>query len=231
VFLPDDQAACLECAWDARDYELVEQDYPCQGVAAQPATNASPALGALAAALQAFECEKLLGRRREHSLDGRDVLIDATHHRHYVTQFRRNPACRMPDHGGWRINPSNVDPCSTTLADLVAVTASLPGSDGGVRMSVAGQQFAMARTCQQCGARLAAGYLERGDRRRNSAPCRECGGSLTVAGFDVEESILLSQLPKEAANRSISELGLLVGDVMTFSTSASERRVELCGAA
>jgi molybdopterin/thiamine biosynthesis adenylyltransferase len=229
AFLPALETACLECAWDTRDYELVEQDYPCRGAAGRPATGASAALGALAGSLQALECQKLLSGSREYLLEGRNVLIDVNHHRHYLTRFTRNAACRMPDHAGWRIDRSDADPCATTLADLIAITRSLTGSGSGVRMRVAGQEFAMARTCQQCHARSAAGYLYRGDRRRSAAPCRDCGGSLAVSGFDLHDSVILEDLPKDARNRSISELGLQAGDVLTFSTSGTERHLELRG--
>jgi molybdopterin/thiamine biosynthesis adenylyltransferase len=230
VFLPALETACLECAWDARDYELVEQDYPCRGATGQPATGASSALGALAATLQALECRKLLAGNREYLLDGRNVLLDVNHHRHYVTRFARNATCRMPDHSGWRINRSDADPCATTLADLIAMTGRLTGSASGVQMRVAGQVFAMARTCQRCRVRSAAGYLYRGDRRRSPAPCRDCGGSLAVSGFDLQDTVILEDLPNEACNRSISELGLQTGDVLTFSTAGVETHVELGGA-
>ena len=229
VFLPALETACLECAWDTRDYELVEQDYPCRGAAGQPATGASSALGALAATLQALECQKLLTDNREYLLEGRNVLIDVNFHRHYVTRFARNAVCRMPDHAGWRINRSDADPCATTLADLIAMASSMTGSASGIRMRVAGQEFAMARTCQQCRARSEASYLYRGDRRRSPAPCRDCGGSLAVSGFDLHDTVTLEDLPKEARNRSISELGLQAGDVLTLSTSGIETHLELCG--
>ena len=51
VFAPEDEAPCLECAWDARDYELVEQIYACQAATAPARTGASSSLGALAVSL------------------------------------------------------------------------------------------------------------------------------------------------------------------------------------
>src|SRR5439155_23871873 len=56
VYLPGPDQPCLECAWEERDYEALEQEYPCAGQGVAPATNAPSALGALAASLQALEC-------------------------------------------------------------------------------------------------------------------------------------------------------------------------------
>jgi molybdopterin/thiamine biosynthesis adenylyltransferase len=137
VFIPSDGAPCLECAWDDTDYALVEQSYPCQHGDAPPATGASSSLGALAASLQAIECEKLLSTDRGHSLVGRNVMIDVLHHRHYVTTFQRNSECRMPDHPGWQIRRCNMDPTTTTLEELTATASVLFGSTDSVRLGVA----------------------------------------------------------------------------------------------
>ena len=137
VFIPSDAAPCLECAWDDQDYALVEQAYPCQQRDVPPATGAPSSLGALAASLQAIECEKLLSGDRGQLLAGRDVMIDARHHRHFVTTFQRNAECRMPDHKGWQIRRCNMDPASTTLAELIATAGLLFGSTDAVRLGVA----------------------------------------------------------------------------------------------
>ena len=229
VFLPSENAPCLECAWDARDYELVEQAYPCQDPAAPPETGASSGLGALAASLQALECEKLLAGDREHLLAGRDVMVDVRTHRHYVTRFQRNNACRMPDHTGWRITPYDADPTSTTLDELIAMASTLRGAEGGVRARVAGQQFAMTLTCDGCGERSPDGHLYRGERRRNPSRCQACGGSLAATGFDLHDAVMLDALPEGACNRSLMALGLLTGDVVTFTTPEVELHLELTG--
>ena len=230
VFVPDNHAACSECAMDARDYELVEQDYPCHDGAAPPETGASSALGALAASLQAIECEKILDRNRDGSLAGRDVMIDATHHRHYVTRFERNAGCRMPDHAGWSIAPCDMDPSSTTAGELTAMSSTLSGSNRGVRMSVAGQQFALTLTCQTCRQDQPVAHVHRGEWRRSLPRCRACGGTQSATGFDLQDQVALDDLPPEARNRSLSELGILSGDVLTFTTPETEVHLELCGA-
>lgn len=231
VFTPAEDAPCLECAWDARDYGLIEQAYPCQDAAASPETGASSGLGALAASIQALECEKLLAGDGEHLLAGRDVMVDARHHRHYITRFERNAACRMPDHAGWEISPFDGDPSSTTLDQLMVMACRLRGSESGVHMAVAGQQFAMTLTCGGCGASTVCGRLYRGDYRRGGLRCFSCGQDLAASGFDLHDAVRLDALPDEARNRALTHLGLTHGDVLTLTTPEVEVHLELGGTA
>ncbi|MGH7199096.1 MAG: ThiF family adenylyltransferase, partial [Planctomycetaceae bacterium] len=83
VYEPSPESPCLECAWSNEDYAAIEQEYLCRpGSGQAAATNAPTMLGALAASLAVIECVKLLSGEREHALCGRQVLIDARHHRH-----------------------------------------------------------------------------------------------------------------------------------------------------
>ena len=230
VFVPSAKAACLECAWGTRDYELVEQEYPCQHGAAPPETGASSALGALAASLQALECEKLLEPYCDHSLAGRDVMIDAKHHRHFVTRFERNTACLMPDHAGWSISQCHADPSSTTLDELTAMAATIPGSNHSVNVAVAGQQFALTLTCTACRQRQAVVHVHRGEWRRLPPRCEVCGGTLTATGVDLLDRVTLDAFPEQTRNRSLSELGILSGDILTFTTPETEVHLEMNGA-
>src|SRR5207249_5305047 len=102
-YLPAGENPCLECAWSDEDYQALESSYPCDSGAAQPtASNAPSGLGALAASLQVLEAQKFLVGRIDQVVINRQVLIDASQHKHYVTAFRRNPNCRF-DHAVWRI--------------------------------------------------------------------------------------------------------------------------------
>ena len=61
VFRSAPDCACLECGWDQTDYDAIEQTYPCHPGGEEPApTNAPAHLGALAAALQVIELQRLL---------------------------------------------------------------------------------------------------------------------------------------------------------------------------
>jgi molybdopterin/thiamine biosynthesis adenylyltransferase len=96
VYIRSRETPCLECAWDDTDYAALEQQYPCRPAAVgAAATNAPAGLGAVAAGLSAIECGKLLSGETQDLLAGRQVLINLRHHTHFVTSFRRNPACRF----------------------------------------------------------------------------------------------------------------------------------------
>jgi hypothetical protein len=192
-------------------------------------TGASSALGALAASLQAIECEKILGGHRDHSLAGRDLMIDATHHRHFVTRFERNADCRMPDHGGWPIAPCHLDPSSTPLGELVDMASAIRGGRQGVRMAVAGQPFALTLTCKACRHCNPVAHVYRGEWRRSAPRCEACGGALTATGSDLLDQVALDELPQDARNRSLSQLGILPGDVITFTTPETEVHFEMSG--
>ena len=75
VYVPGRDTPCLECAWDDRDYDALEQTYPCLGHAEVAATNAPSSLGSLAASLQAIECLKLLDGRADQAVVGKQVLL------------------------------------------------------------------------------------------------------------------------------------------------------------
>jgi molybdopterin/thiamine biosynthesis adenylyltransferase len=232
VFTPGPAEPCLECAWGPRDYELVEQAYPCQPAAGEwPATQAPAALGALAASLQAIECGKLLADDRECLLRGSDLMVEARQWRHYVTRFRYNPTCRMPDHAGWEITPYDADPASTTFEELVAAASVLRGSADGLRIGIAGQVIAASLTCEECDARTATGFVYRGERRRGLPRCAACDGRQMVTGFDLHDALEVGSWPAEAAGRSLTELGVVAGDVVNVLTPQASVHFEIGGAA
>ena len=56
-----------------------------------------------------------------------------------------------------------------------------------------------------------------------------CGGTLAAAGFDLHETMTLDAFPIEARNQSLSELGLLPGDIVTLRSPEREMHLELAG--
>jgi molybdopterin/thiamine biosynthesis adenylyltransferase len=229
VFVPTGGAACLECAWDERDYELVEQAYPCAGRTPSPATDAPSALGALAASLQVLECQKLLAHQSP-LLAGRDVLLDARHHRHYVTAFARNAGCRMPDHTPWNITPLDLDLSTTPLGELIAVGSTLRGANAGLRMSVAGRRFVQSPTCLHCNMRHRTALAQCVEQPRASS-CPSCARPLVAAGVDLYDDLELDALPEVAHNSSLADIGLTQRDVVTLTTPDVEAHFELGGVA
>jgi molybdopterin/thiamine biosynthesis adenylyltransferase len=227
VFVPATDAPCLECGWDPSDYAIVEQTYACQGEPQPVATDTPSALAALAAALQAVECEKLLAGGVE-SLAGHDVLIDARHHKHYLTSFRRNPACRMPDHDGWRIDKLGALPRDVRLDELIALGSTLRGADEKLELSIAGQRMARTLICRRCDCHVAAFTLERAVRRK--APvCSRCGDHFQPDPFDLHDSVPLDSVDRATTDPSLSQVGLLPGDVISIVTSSVQAHYELDG--
>jgi molybdopterin/thiamine biosynthesis adenylyltransferase len=226
VFVPGQNAPCLECAWDERDYAAIEQRHPCDSDSAPPPTRGSSSLGALAAALQAIECDKLLTGSPSDALIGRNVLIDARHHKHYVTAFRCNPACRMPDHDGWRIEPLDGAASQTTLAELVAIGTALRDAEARLVFRVAGQRFAVGLTCAQCGRPHPTFQLERA-LRHTPASCDACRGALRATGFDLRDAVAFDAISPMALDMPVARLGLRPGDVFSLSTPTVQTHYEL----
>jgi molybdopterin/thiamine biosynthesis adenylyltransferase len=195
VYMPAADQPCLECAWDRRDYELVEQVYPCGGTAPAPATKAPASLGALAGALQVLECQKLLAGQSERAMIGKQVLFDAASHRHFVTSFRRNPACRF-DHATWRIEPLDEAPNVLTVGAAFALAAD--GCDSGeAALRVEGQAFVTKLTCPTCGASCSLSWRLSG-RLGAARQCGRCRRRMMAAGFDAIEWLGARHLPAGA---------------------------------
>ena len=61
AYVPGESAPCIECAWGERSYDLLEQEYPCDGGAIRvPATGTPAELGTIAASLMVGELRRFL---------------------------------------------------------------------------------------------------------------------------------------------------------------------------
>ena len=225
VYAPAAGQPCMECAWDRRDYELVEQVYPCNGDApASAATNAPASLGALAAALQVLECQKLLAGETESAAVGRQILLDAASHRHFVTSYRRNPSCRF-DHATWQIEMLDRQPHQLTVGDAFALAP--PGRDAdGPALRVEGQVFVMKLTCPACGDSLPLFWRLSG-RLGDAQQCRRCQRRMRATGFEVAEWLREQHLPPRALGYPLCDLGFSAGDVVCVRNAGGERHVQL----
>lgn len=210
VYVPGEDAPCLECAWSAEDYKLLEQQYPCGlGGSPPPPTGAASALGALAASLAALEIKKLLEGETDCSATGRQVTWNARWHRSSVMRFRRNPSCRF-DHGVWRIEPLRCRVAETQLKDLIGSGAT----------SVAGHVFTRRRVCALCGRTDSGFHLD----RVASEIC--CGQTMATPGFDVLET-LDGDLPPAILELPLSGVGLTYGDVVKIDRRYLELTPEI----
>lgn len=230
AYLPREDAPCLECAWDDRDYALVEQRYTCDAaaVAAEPPTRAPSSLGGLAAAIQAIELTKLLTGNRAAALVGRDLVLDATHHRHFVTRFDRNLSCRMPDHDGWRIERLLAPPSAITLGDLLVLCGRLADHAAGFSLRVAGQRLALTITCNHCGTPSRVFRLERWLGRR-PARCMACRRALSPSGFELFDEAPLTEGLGPMLRASLSTLGVEKDDVLSIVSPSAEAHFHIGG--
>jgi adenylyltransferase/sulfurtransferase len=229
VYVPGAGQPCLECAWEERDYRMLEQTYPCDGdrsVVAPRPTNAPSSLGALAASLLALECQKLLSGQWEWVAVGRQVLINALARKHYVTSVRRSPTCRF-DHHVWDIETLDRPLAGLTVGDLFELGRQSVGGDGALALHVESTLFVRRLTCTACG-RVRTLFprplsrLRPADRR-----CAGCGAPMVAGGFDMIECLRPADLPGGMLARPLRSLGLRGGDVFTLTGAAGERHFEI----
>jgi molybdopterin/thiamine biosynthesis adenylyltransferase len=216
VYLPDDDQPCYACTLGD---EPDAGPHPCDGADEPAATAAPSALGALAAALEALECQKLLGGD-EHVAVGRQVTICARTHRHFVTVFARDPACPF-DHATWTIESSARGPEAMALADVLAL-------GGGTHLRVADQPFVTGLVCAACGHVARVAPTVRGRLTQAAAVCEACGGAARPAAGDLLEWIGPDDLPA-GAGAPLAALGLRAGDVVSVTGGARTVHVQLGG--
>ncbi len=228
TFVPRGDGPCLECAWDAHDYGAVEQRYACDEAvrAVASPTGAPSSLGALAAALQAIELTKLLTGDRATALVGRDLVVDTTHNKHFVTRFGRNRSCRMPDHEGWHIERILAPPSAISLGDLLALADRFPDRADGLVLRVAGQRLVLTIVCRHCGAPTRVFRLERRLRRR-PACCAACRRALSPSGFELFDEAPLTEGLGPMLRAPLSTLGVVENDVVSIVSPSADRHFQI----
>jgi molybdopterin/thiamine biosynthesis adenylyltransferase len=215
AYFPGDGQPCLECAWDEGDYATLEAAYPCAGeTAAVAPTNAPAALGALAASLQALECQKALAGQWEDVAVGRQVTISAQAHRFHVTAFRRNQSCRL-DHETWTIAPVERGPDDLTLDDAFLLGNDASSTAPGLGLRVAGQVFARVLRCLACGKSRELSLYLLGRLTSKERLC-DCGAVMHAAGFDSVEWLRPETLPPALREASLRSVGVASGDVVSI---------------
>lgn len=200
AYLPSENAPCLECNWGPDEYAQIEQEYPCaNGTAAHRPSMASSALAGLAAAMAAIEVAKILSGDLSAAAAGREVVIDAQHHRMLVTDGRRLSGCRF-DHRRWTIDPWQCDLRTTAVRSAIEKLGTF---------RVDGHRFVTRLICPACG--LADHSLKL---NRPPKMCLWCRRRMVTQDFDVMES-LGPDLRDEYQNLTLAGIGLREGDVLT----------------
>jgi molybdopterin/thiamine biosynthesis adenylyltransferase len=227
-FAPGPDAPCFECGWSDADYAAVEQTYPCGDSAIALPTGAPSQLGALAAALQAIECQKILaGNPHLEPLHaGEQLVVGAGHHSHYRTAHRRNPNCRLGAHEPWMIEPLRVDLRKITIAEFVDRTTDHYHLPVEPTLSVFAKTFVTELICSGCAMSTATLTLS-GSLSEADIACPGCGQPMAVTGFGLTEQLVLAQLSPTARDAPLGRLGFRTGEVITLTAGPTEIHVEL----
>jgi hypothetical protein len=228
VYRPGADQPCYECALDRRDYDTLEQVHPCTGRTITTPTDAPAALGALAAALAALECRKILDDAWDAVAVGRQVTADVGAHRTLVTRFARNPRCRF-DHATWAIDRLAAGAAITSLADVLDAGRHGLGDAGELGLAVPEQPFVTGLACIDCGAHQALAPHLLGRLGTVARTCTACGGARRATGFDIVERLRRSDVTAEVAAAPLASLGLRAGDVLDVSDGRRTTYFELGG--
>jgi len=208
VYMHGREAACIECGFGEEDYRNLEIPYSCMPEhATSYATNAPSFLGALAAALQAAECRKILTGQTADSLAGKELVVGLQPHTHLVSRLRRNPDCRF-DHAVWQLNDS-VEPL---LDKRLGVVLAHPS----VELSALGGRFVLRFTCTECGRKVPSlRFFRRGQVIR--VKCRNCGAACRPTPFDWADRITCARLSGAQSEVTFRSIGLRQNDVLTVT--------------
>ena len=228
VFRPGPNRSCMECAWDERDYATLDQRHLCQPEAEAPATNATSSLGALAAALQAIECGKVLDGDWEHVAVDRQLLVDARSGALQVTTFSRSRRCRF-DHVTWDLTRLVRIPVAAPLEAALALGRKKFGTKARISVALEGKTFATKLTCPYC---LQATPLFCVAQRapQQDGWCGKCKCPKVASGLDVIER-LDDTLPQAIRERPLNALGIQAGDFLQVSAGRKKLLVAVEDAA
>jgi len=227
VYGPGEGAPCFCCGLEDADFEAMPTKHICADAEEEAApTNGSPSLGAMVGSLLVVELEKLLAGKVEHSLAGKELVVDVTHHRSFVTPLTRNPRCRF-DHAQRDIRPLPGVSERSTLAVALGAAGEALGAKGKVRLGVDGREFAKALHCPGCGG--AKELLALPERLPFAArSCAACNGREMIAvGFKKLARISASDVPARVLRRSLRSLGIRAGDVLVAGDGGQERYFEV----
>ncbi len=228
LYVPSLATPCLECRWDAPDYDALEQQYLCGTETVAIAGDTPSALGALAAAMQALECQQLLASTNAAGAlaAGDQIVLAAAHHRHLRTAHRRNPHCRLADHSVWNVEPIELAPGDRTLGSLVDAVESRLETGTTFSLAIAGKHFVRKVLCPGCGGLQRLLRLSR-TTAATGAACPQCRRPMVVTGFGVTEVLPASALGAPDRARLLRAIGLRDGEIVTVLTDSGRRHFEL----
>lgn len=217
IYVPGPDSACMECAWDHERYLGLQVRYPCEGgMKAAPPTNSPAALGNLTASMQILEFQRLLDGGVEPAGPGREIILEATSHRSYVTELPRRETCRF-GHTRWDVQLLDRGPERVTLGDALALGEWF-GPVGHIRLVT-------RLTCPECGSGMYTMMLSSRLQSRERK-CTACGGGMVAAGYDMCEAVN-AELAGDCLGLTLGEIGFRAGDIFAVTAAGEERHYEL----
>ena len=232
VYRPDCDGPCMECGLTDAHYDTMDHALPCVGGSSDarageaPSTRAPAYLGALASSLAAAECERLLAGDIDESLAGRELVVSARYHTHFVTNLSRNPFCRF-DHSTWSPEKLAARPHDISVGQVLdgrLLDGQFGGSDTRVELRVEPHRFVTKTRCEVC--RKVGDALFLSGRPAN-ASCSVCGGSRVPQDFYTLDRLTADALPDHFRRLSLADIGLQRGDLFSISSGRAERHFEL----
>lgn len=212
AYFPGAQSPCLECAWSDRDYDLIEQAYPCGVPPEAPSTSAPSALGSLAASLLAIEAMKVLSGSLDSTAPARSVLYDTTHHQLHTPLYRFNPECRFHHRVGPHIETYDQPAHFASLDDIATFCSSGETIDPSTEIEFIGRRFLIGLRCNRCGThRPTLRLVGRGEVAVRS--CARCGGEAHASSIDRRSRIAPAALPPAVRARTLRRIGARNGDL------------------
>jgi adenylyltransferase/sulfurtransferase len=227
-FAPGPDAPCMECRFSDADYRAVEQTYLCAADSALP-TNAPSGLGALAAALQALECARVLRGAKHGDVaglgPGDQAVISASGYAMHRTAHRRNAACRF-DHHQWEVK---LLPLPAAVETAGALFEWLDGGGGAqVSVRVAGARVVRRMQCPHCDACRDTLRLTRFGRFAGQpVRCRACRVAMSPVAFDTTDDLPAAGLTRGQRRGTLAAIGLRPGDILAVRRGGETDFIEL----
>jgi len=228
TFTPGPDAACPGCGFSDADAAALGHTLPCPAAGESetaeeaPATGAPAFLGALAASIAAAQVAQLLAGEPCAGLVGRELVMSAAHHTHFLSALRRDPVCRF-SHDAWHIDDT---PASANLSvgELLGLGEERMRA-GPAELRVEPHRFVTRLCCLDCARsrdvlRLSGRVLD------STCPC---GGVMVPVAFDTLDRISAATLPTPWLRSPLADLGLLPADVVSLVAGDTACHFELGG--
>jgi hypothetical protein len=222
--MPGVNQPCLECAWDAQDYQSLEVRRPCGNELPTAPTGAPAWLGAVAAALQMAEAENILAAGPGRLEAGKEIILAVPSHNLYVSTLRRFSGCRF-NHEACPVHPLGCSAGRSSFGDLLSALARELPAVSPLRFGVPGLAFVRLLQCG-CGAEKEVFHLD-----RRFAPgalaCPRCDAQMAPVGFRMLPEVSGEDLPPAARDWPLRSAGFLPGDWVWVRTAGGRLAFEI----